>query len=68
MKGWCKMFSPLIKTREADALGDTLKLARIRLEKTSDALVKTIDEMLEATNRANRPRDGRNEARNKPDH
>ena len=62
------MFSPLLKTREADALGDTLKLARIRLEKTSDDLVKTIDEMLEATNRANRPRNARNETRNKPDH
>lgn len=68
MKGWCAMLTPFVKTREADALGDNLKAARIRLENTANDLVKTLDEMLEATNTSNQSKVRQNGTRNKPDH
>lgn len=56
------MFQALVKTREANIAGDELKEARIRMEGRASDLVKTLDEMLEETLKANR-RDFRHEAR-----
>lgn len=58
----CDMFQALVKTREANIAGDELKEARIRMEGRVSDLVKTLDEMLEETLKANR-RDFRHEAR-----
>lgn len=64
------MFQAFVKTREANAQGDELKAARERLETASNDLVKTLDEMLEATNTANDRRDRAqaNYDRNRKDH
>ncbi len=43
---------------EAEAVSRELRSARIELESTSSQLVKTLDEMLEETNRANRRQQG----------
>ena len=47
------MFQVFSVTKKANILGDELKEARQRIESVSSDLVKTLDEMLEATNKAN---------------
>lgn len=62
------MLQALVKTRHANALGDELKDARLRLEAASNDLVKTLDEMLDATNAANARRDRVQDVKKRKDH
>ena len=56
------------RAKEIDDVSAQLSAATTRIENTSAELVKTLDEMLEATAKANRRTDWRNEHPKKPRH